>query len=168
MPRTLQLEVESPCSVEQFHSAFSDEGYWLARLAASDMGTATLDSLTIGADGSVKVATTFGLVRDRLPKLVAQLSRGDLALVHNETWLPIGANGARGELSAAVPGVPLSANGSVTLAQAAIGSRLKLTGAVELKVPVIGGAIETFIATQLRNGVKDMQTFTTEWITGNA
>ena len=34
MPRSFDVSVESPASVEQVHCAFSDEDYWLARFAA--------------------------------------------------------------------------------------------------------------------------------------
>ncbi|HUO38955.1 MAG TPA: DUF2505 domain-containing protein, partial [Mycobacterium sp.] len=89
MPRSFDLSTESPASVEQIHSAFSDEDYWLARLAGFGAGTATLDSLIVDADGTVIMATTLGLLRDRLSGLVTRLYRGDLEMVCNETWTPI-------------------------------------------------------------------------------
>ena len=51
MPSSLDLVVEFPASVEQVHSAFSDEDYWLARLAAFG-GSTTLDSLIVHADAT--------------------------------------------------------------------------------------------------------------------
>ena len=56
MPRSFDFSVESSVSVEQIHSAFSEEDYWLARLAAFG-GIGRLDSLIIGTDGSVHVVT---------------------------------------------------------------------------------------------------------------
>jgi hypothetical protein len=54
MPRSFDLLAESPATVEQIHSTFRDENYWLARLAAfggigtlegrRDRGPATLYS----------------------------------------------------------------------------------------------------------------------------
>ena len=52
MPRSFDFSVESSVSVEQIHSAFSEEDYWLARLAAFG-GVGRLDSLIIDTDGSV-------------------------------------------------------------------------------------------------------------------
>ena len=72
MPGSLDLVVEFPASVEQVHSAFSDEDYWLARLAAFG-GSTTLDSLIVHADGTVTVATTQDLRRHALPKVVAKV-----------------------------------------------------------------------------------------------
>ena len=34
MSRTFDVSFDSPASVEQIHSAFGEEDYWLARIAA--------------------------------------------------------------------------------------------------------------------------------------
>ena len=93
MPRSFDLLVESSVSVEQIHSAFSEEDYWLARLATFGIGT--LDSLIKGTDGSVTVDTIQDLRRDWLRGLVAKLYPSDLKVVHNETWSPIGGGQVR-------------------------------------------------------------------------
>jgi hypothetical protein len=84
MPPTFDLSAESLASVDEVHSAFGDQDYCQVRLAAFGVGpgAAMLDSLIIDAAGTVEVATTFDLFRDRLPGLVHQLHRGDLALLH--------------------------------------------------------------------------------------
>ena len=46
MPRSFDMAAEYEGSVEQVHRAFSDEHYWLARLADSGADEATLDSMT--------------------------------------------------------------------------------------------------------------------------
>jgi hypothetical protein len=43
VPRSFDFSIESPVSVEQIHSAFSEKDYWLARLAAVG-GIGGLDS----------------------------------------------------------------------------------------------------------------------------
>ena len=63
MPRSFDVSVDSPTSVEQVHRAFSGEDYWLARCAASGVPT-TLDSLVVDADGNVTVRTTQHLRGD--------------------------------------------------------------------------------------------------------
>jgi Protein of unknown function (DUF2505) len=106
MPRSFDLSVESPVSVEQVHSAFGDEDYWLARLANYGAGVATLDSLIIDADGAVGVATTVSLLGDGLPRLITQLHGGDLQAVLNETWSPIGGGRVRGRSAWRCRGCP--------------------------------------------------------------
>jgi hypothetical protein len=106
MPRSFDLSAESSASVEQVHSAFSNEGYWRARLAAFDT-------------------------------------------------------------SVAVHGAPLSAVGAVLLAPVRNGSRVQYTATVEVKVPLVGGAIESFIGGQLAEVIIAIQTLHHGWIAEN-
>jgi Protein of unknown function (DUF2505) len=178
MPRSFDLSVESSASVEQIHSAFSEEDYWLARLAAFG-GIGRLDSLIIRTDGSVTVVTIAdmsdmrhdwlpGLVEDWLPGLIAKLYPGDLNVVHNETWSPIGGGQVRGEVSVAARGAPGSGLGVALLAPAQNGSRLKCTVTVEFKVSLVGGKIESFFGRHVVEQIADVQCFTTKWITEHA
>ena len=145
MPRSFDLSVESPVGVEQVLSAFGDEDYWRA---AFGNGAATLGSLIVDASGTMTVVVTLSLFRDRLPKLVTQLHRGDLEMVRNERWSRIGGGRVRGEISVAIPGAPLSAVGEALLAPVRNGSRLTYTTTVEVKVQLVGGKIESFIGGQ--------------------
>ena len=71
MPRSVDFSIESPASVEQIHSAFSEEDYWLARLAAFG-GIGKLDSFITGTDGSVTVVVIQDARHERMPGLVAK------------------------------------------------------------------------------------------------
>jgi hypothetical protein len=160
------LTAESPTSVDQFHAAFADKDYWLARIAASDTGpgTASLDAFDVDALGNVSVATTVTLLRDELPRLVTQLRRGALKLVHTESWCRVGADCVQGQMSAALSGVPFAASGTAVLTPMNTGCELRFAAAVEVKVAVIGGMVEAFIGSQRADGLAAIQTFTTEWI----
>jgi Protein of unknown function (DUF2505) len=85
MPRSFDMATEYGGSVEQVHQAFSDEQYWLARLADSGADDYSLDSLTVDGDG-IDIITTQRLRSDRLPAVVTQFHRGDLNLVREEKW----------------------------------------------------------------------------------
>lgn len=167
MPRSFDLSVESPASVEQVHSAFSDKEYWLARLAAFDGGT-TLDSLIVGGDGTVTVSTTQDLRHDLLPRFIARFYPGDLKIQRSETWIPIRGRQVRGEVSVAARGAPGSGLGAALLAPMRSGSRLTFTATVEVRIPLVGGKIESFIAGQLAEEIPAIQRFTTDWITPHA
>jgi hypothetical protein len=167
MPRSFDWSVESSASVEQLHSAFSEEDYWLARLAAFG-GIGMLDSLIIGADRSVTVVIIQDLRHELLPGVVAKLYPRELKVVHNETWSPIGGGLVRGEVSMAARGAPGSGLGTALLAPAQNGSRLKCTATVEFKVPLVGGKIESFIGRQVVEQISVVQRFTTKWITEHA
>jgi hypothetical protein len=165
MARTFDVSVESPVGVGDILSAFGDEEYWHARLAEFSGGTAELSSLGVAADGTVTVTVTIGLLRDRLPKVVTQIHRGDLQMVRTETWTPNEGGEVCGDIDVAVPGVPLSATGHATITPAEPGSRLTYSTTVAVKVPIVGGRIETFIGGHTVDEITRLQGFTTEWIT---
>lgn len=152
-------------SVEQVHRAFADERYWLARLADSGADESTLDTLTVTDDGSIDAATTQILRADRLPGLVSQFHRGDLRIRRDERWQPVSDGAARGTVQGSVDGAPVSLSGTATLATVASGSRLSVRLTVEVRVPLVGGKIESFIGTQLVELLKAEQRFTSVWIT---
>lgn len=81
MPRSFDMAAEYGGTVEQVHSAFADEQYWLVRLSDSGADHATLDDITIDAAGGIRVRTTQTLRADRLPGVVTQFHRGDLSFV---------------------------------------------------------------------------------------
>ena len=163
MPRSFEVLVESPTSVEQVHAAFGREDYWLARFSAFGV-TSTLDSLTVGADGTVRVAISQDLRHDVLPAIVAKVYRRDLKIRHCETWRSVGDGRVHGEISVAVSGAPGSGSGAALVAPAQHGSRLTLTASVEFKVPLVGGTVENYIAREFAQEIPEIQRFTTAWI----
>ena len=168
MSRSFDLSADYTGSVEQVHSAFSDEHYWLARLADSGADTASLDSMTIDDDGTVRVATTQRLRTDRLPAMVTQFHPRDLEIVRNETWRPVSDGVAHAKVTGAVAGAPVSLAGTAVLTPTEVGSRLTFTAAVEVHIPLVGGKLESFIGGKLAELVAAEQRFTTVWITENA
>ena len=163
MPRSFDVSADSPATVEQVHSAFSDEDYWLARLATMN-GSTALESLIVDDDQTVRVATTQDLGRDLVPGIVAKFYRRDLKVRHTETWRPIDGQ-LRGEINVAVSGAPGSGSGAALVAPTQDGSRMTFEGTVEFKVPLVGGTIESFIAREFARGIPDIQHFLTKWVT---
>lgn len=168
VPRTFDWSAESPVSVEQIRSAFSDQDYWLARLANYGAGTDTLNSLIVDADGTVTVATTFSVFGDRLPKVVTQLYRGDVKMVRDEKWTPAQGGRMRGEISTTAPGTPLSVLTEALLEPVQDGSRLNYITTVEVRLPMVGGKIERHIGNKVPEQIAATHRFTMAWITENA
>ncbi|MGD9618884.1 MAG: DUF2505 domain-containing protein [Mycolicibacterium sp.] len=166
MPRSFDMAAEYESAVEAVYRAFSDEKYWLVRLGDSGSDHATLDELLIGADGGFKVRTTQTLRAHRLPGVVTQFHRGDLSFVREETWTPMVDGCASAVVTGKIPGAPagLTAAATLTPATARPGSRLAFSATVEVRVPLVGGKIETFIGSQLVNLLIAEQRFTTAWI----
>jgi hypothetical protein len=170
MARSFDMSADYESHVERVHQAFSDEEYWLARLANSGADDATLDSMRIGEDGSIDVVTTQILRRDRLPGIVTQFHRGDLRIEREETWSPVTGDRANATVSGSIPGAPVAVSGKAVLAPVkgfAANSRLEFRASVEVRIPLVGGKIEDFIGSQLVNLLIAEQRFTTLWIAEN-
>jgi hypothetical protein len=168
MTRRLTWSAEAPVSVEQVRSAYSDKEYWLARLAQFGAGTDVLDSLIIDADGTVTVATTMSVLGDRLPRVVNQFHRGDLKLVRHEKWAPVEGGRVRGQISTTGAAAPLHVLTEALLAPVRVGSRVEYTTTVDVRLPFLGGKIETHIGGKLPEEMAKMHRFTMAWIAGNA
>jgi hypothetical protein len=163
VPRSLALSLDAPVGVDEILTAFGDDEYWQARLAAFDGGTATLNELTVD-DGAVKADLTVSLLANRLPKVVTALAPGDLTMARTETWRPTGDGRARGSIKVAVPGAPVSATGEVMLVSRAGGARLDFSTTVRVNIPLVGGQVESFIVNRLGDEISAVQRFTNTWI----
>lgn len=161
------MAAEYDGSVEQVHKAFLDEQYWLARLAGSGADKATLDSMT-AEGGGVDVITTQTVQSDHLPAVVGQFHHGDLSFVREETWSAIADGRAKAAVTGSIPGAPASLSGTAVLMPSNGGSRLELKVTVEVRIPLVGGKVETFIGSQLVNLINAEQRFTSAWIRENA
>ena len=168
MPRSFDVSVESPASVEQVHSRVQRRGLLAGPVRGLRRQPTTLDSLIVDADGTVTVTTTQDLRHDGLPGLVAKFYPGDLKILNTETWRPIGGRRVSGEVSVAVAGAPGSGRGAALLAPSGNGSQLSFNATVEFKVPLVGGKIESYLAGQLAERIPEIQRFTTVWITEHA
>jgi hypothetical protein len=166
MPRSFDVSVDSPASVDQVHAAFSAEEYWLARIG-NLKGSTSLESLVVDDDQTVRVSTTQDLGRDLLPGIVAKFYRRDLSVRHTETWTPSGDQ-LRGAITVEVSGAPGSGSAAASVAPTPNGSLLSLSGTVEFRVPLVGGTVESFIAREFAHGIPDVQDFTAKWVTEHA
>lgn len=155
------------CSVEQVHRAFSDERYWLARLAGSGSDEARLDSFRVGGDGGVDVVTTQVLRADRLPAVIHQFHHGDLEIRRAETWTAVTNGVAEATIASSIVGAPVSLSGDAQLTQSKTLSRLAFRTTVEVRIPLVGGKLEKFIGKQLVQLLTEEQRFTTIWIADN-
>ena len=163
------MSTDYGASVEEVLRAFSEEQYWLARLADSGVDDATLDSMQIGGssgdDGTIDVITTQVLRSDRLPGVVTQFHRGDLCICREERWEPITNGSATATVTGSILDSPASLTGTAVLEPVdSGGARLMFRATVEVRVPLVGGKLENFIGNQLVDLLIAEQRFTTMWI----
>ncbi|MCV7422834.1 DUF2505 domain-containing protein [Mycobacterium yunnanensis] len=145
-------------------AAFRDERYWRSRLGAFEGGSPTLDTLDTDSAGRTAVTMTMRFGGDQLPDPLRRLRLASLEIVQREVWVDEGDR-ARGEITVHAPRTPMSGRGVVDLAPDGPGTRLTGTATVNVKVPLIGGAIATFVAGQLAVGIVDVVAVTDAWLT---
>jgi hypothetical protein len=174
MPRSFDMSTDYGATVEEVLRAFSEEEYWLARLADSGADDATLDSMQVGGpsgnDGSIDVITTQVLRSDRLPGVVSQFHRGDLRIRREERWEPITNGAANATIIGSILDAPATLTGTAVLEPVAEtgGAQLKIRATVEVRIPLVGGKLENFIGSQLVELLIAEQRFTTMWISESA
>ena len=170
MPRSFDMSTDYGVTVGGVLRAFSDEEYWLARLADSGADETTLDSMQLGGpsgtDGSIDVITTQVLRSDRLPGLITQFHRGDLRIRREEKWEPVTNGSATATITGSILDAPASLTGTAVLEPVAEtgGARMKLRATIEVRIPLVGGKLENFIGNQLVELLIAEQRFTTTWI----
>src|ERR1700730_4032353 len=155
MPRSFDMSTDYAVTVETVLRAFSDEQYWLARLADSGADDTTLDSMHLGGpsgdDGTIDVVTTQVLRADRLPGVVTQFHRGDLRIRREERWEPITDGSPTATITGSVLDSPASLTGTATLEPVAEsgGAQLKFRATIEVRVPLVGGKLENCVGHQV-------------------
>ncbi|OKH75516.1 hypothetical protein EB72_10080 [Mycobacterium sp. SWH-M1] len=169
MARPFDVSAEARAAVPDVLAAFATREYWLARLAAYGGDSMTLDSLTVESDGGVVVQTTQDLRQDMLPGQIGRMLPGNTSITRRETWRPGGdAEEAHGEFEITARGVPSSGSGTMVLQAIPTGSRLRVCGTVEVRIPMMGGRIERYVAELIARDVPQMQQFTASWIAEEA
>ncbi|MDF2824905.1 MAG: hypothetical protein K0R68_2313, partial [Mycobacterium sp.] len=127
-------------------------------------GQSTLDSLEQATDGSVSIASTLVLPRDLLPAVATQFLSGDMRIQRRESWDPMHDGRVAGTVDCAIAGAPATMRGTVSLTPEHTGARMDLRAEIAVRIPLVGGKLESFIGSQLTNLLVEEQRFTTTWL----
>lgn len=163
MARRILHSCSYPQSVDQVHRALTSEQYWRDRLVEVGGDGATFGHLTAG-DGAVDVEVAQAIPAEHLPSIITKVRPGDLVITRTETWGPLDGGRATGTFTARVEGVPAALSGALTLSADGDGSTVGLDGQVEVKLPLIGGKIESVIAEQVTELLENEDVFTATWL----
>jgi hypothetical protein len=163
MARHIEHSAQYRRPVATLHAALTDEGYWQARLKEVGGPGATFESLTVG-DGTIDVVLKQSVPAEHLPSVVTSIRPGDLIIRRTESWGPLQGDRAQGTFSAEVEGAPGRLRGTMTLSADGTGSELVMDGDVEVKIPLIGGKIESVIAGQVLELLDAEEDFTGQWV----
>jgi hypothetical protein len=163
MSRPIDYRSRSPFPAARVYAAMADPQYLRDRLARmGGKGAELVEHTATGPD--VRYRLRQGLEKELLPPLVQSLVPGDLLIERAETLQPDPAGGYRGGVEVRVPGTPVTAAGTMRLTDAGAGSDFAVRAEVTVKVPFIGGKLESMIAEQVQNLLAAETKFTQEWI----
>ena len=135
---------DCPGKVETVFAALSGQG-WAQRKAEVLQDDSTTVRRDVAADGGVTLAVSRALP-DGAPGFLQRFLPSDGRVVQTDTWGPDQAGVRRGTWRAELPGAPTEIGGTMRLEPAAGGTRYSIEGAVKVRVPLIGGKAERFVA----------------------
>ncbi|MEU0501668.1 DUF2505 domain-containing protein [Nocardia sp. NPDC005998] len=154
MSRKFSFTVPYAVPVEDLHRALTNDEIWRSRFAGAK--TATLDlSHPDGAD-TIRIHMTEKASDDKVPGIVRKVLKNDLVLSRTDNWQALQGEIAKGTFEGATGGITSEMSGTYELRPTAEGSEIEVVGTVQVKVPLVGGAIEP-LAEQLHHRVLESE-----------
>ncbi|TAL18377.1 MAG: DUF2505 domain-containing protein [Frankiales bacterium] len=145
MSTALHAAYALPCDVEAAYAVLSGEGWPAAKDAALHDGS-RLESREETDDGGVVLRSTRGMPSG-IPGFLEKILPADGRAGQTDTWAAAQADGSRtGTWRADVPGAPVDVHGTMRLVPTATGCDYVIEGTAKVKIPLIGGKAEKFVA----------------------
>lgn len=144
MTRSFTATVELPGSVEAAYEVLTGP-QWPAALDARLHDDSRLVRAEPTAGGGTVVEVSRRLP-DQVPSAVKGFLPKDGRITQTDTWAPADGGARRGTWTGAFPGAPGSIGGTTALEPTADGCRWTVHGDLTIKVPLVGGRVEGFVA----------------------
>lgn len=147
MSRPVHSEQTSGGDVETVFAILSSER-WAQVRADALHDESRLESRTEKPDGGVTLTVSRALP-DGIPGFLDRFLPASGRVVQTDDWGPPGGGTRSGTWHVDIPGAPVRLGGVMRLEPTGEGSRYVIDGEAQVKVPVIGGKAESFIASQV-------------------
>ncbi|MFF2557285.1 DUF2505 domain-containing protein [Nocardia sp. NPDC058058] len=164
MTRKVSRVEEYAQSAAEVHRAVTTRQYWVDRVAELDGAGAELVSFEVTGD-TTRIVVSKPAPVGRMPAQVAKLIPDSVRLEVTESWGPLTDGVAHAEMVADIAGMPITLAAKFVLKDAGPRSTLDFDGTVDVRVPVLGKAIEGNIATDVGNEVTQIAEYTESWLT---
>ncbi|MEV7549052.1 DUF2505 domain-containing protein [Amycolatopsis sp. NPDC089917] len=115
------------------------------------------------AEDGVRYKLRQGISSDKLPSAVRTLHRGDLIVEREQTWKTSGT-GYAGTATASVSGVPGEITAKTSLTGEGERTTLVNSGEVKVRIPFVGGKLESVIAEQVTRLLEREAEFVAKWL----
>ncbi len=134
MSRRIEHSSKYTVPAEKVHEAVTSEQYWRDRIVAVGGPGAAIEELTV-RDETVAVTMSQIIAAEHLPSMVSKVVNGDIVIKRTQVLT--------GDENSAT---------------------LEIEGEVEVKIPFLGGKIESAIVDEVVRLIQAEQDFTREWI----
>jgi hypothetical protein len=163
MPRRIDYRSTSEYAADDVAAVMLDEEYLRARLEKlGGPGAALLEHRVDEGGGRYRIR--HGVDQAALPSFVATLVSGNLVIDRTEGLRRRAPGHYDGDVQVRIPGTPATAAGSLVLRDAGGHSEFLVTAEVTVKVPFLGGRIESVIAEQVQLLLGAETAFTLDWL----
>lgn len=163
MPKSFAFTTELDHHVRDVHAALIDERYWLDRVADRASATAIVEEPH--GPGSVRVTVTDRSEPSELPSIVRGMLRGPLIVERTDEWGPLVDDVAEGLLSGGATGLPVALEGRSRLRTSRTGGTyVDVQGQVVVRIPLLGGRIESMVHGMVRQIVEHDRIAIAAWL----
>jgi hypothetical protein len=97
-----------------------------------------------------------------IPSFARKVVGDEIRIVQTETW----TGPSTASLELAIPGKPGGFEGQVVLEQVGAGTRETVTGEVRVRIPLVGGKLESLVEELLRVALRTEERVGREWLAG--
>ncbi|WP_068052594.1 DUF2505 domain-containing protein [Nocardia xishanensis] len=166
MSRKFSFTVPYTVPVEDLHRALTTDDAWRSRFTGAE--TATLELSHPGGAGTIRIHMTEKARQDKIPGIVRKVLKNELVLSRTDDWQALDGEIAKGVFEASTTGITSRMSGSYVLRPTAEGSQIEVVGSVEVKVSLVGGAIEPLAEQLFHRVLNSERKFFEEWFGAQA
>ncbi|MBH0778379.1 DUF2505 domain-containing protein [Nocardia bovistercoris] len=166
MSRKFSFTVPYAVPVEDLHRALVRDDVWHARF--EEALTATLELSHPEGANTIRIHMVERADKDKVPGIVRKLLKADLILSRTDDWHAIDGATAKGVFHATTSGIAGDMSGAYELRPTAEGCEIAVVGTVQVKVPLVGGAIEPLAEQLYRKVLSSERVFFEKWVAAQA
>lgn len=161
MPRAFEFTINSDYAPAEVHQALTSKDQWLARFEKAQKVEGY--EVTEHENGGITVDIEEEVGTSELPGFVKKVITGRLLVTRTDHWGPLDGETADGTLSGGASAVSAKIQGTTSLRPSGSGTVLTVKGSTTVKIPLIGGKIESLINDMIKDMVDQETGETVEW-----
>jgi hypothetical protein len=169
MGRRMEHTVTFDASAADIHAQFTSEEYWRGLTEVYRRLNPRTELTLFRSDArGTDIALRQVMPRDDLPPIARKVMPVDMVITREQHFGPFDDTAARadGTFAATMPRAPGRLDGRYEITGTATGSVLRVSSYCKVSIPLVGGALEDLILSNMRTLFDGERRFTAEWVTG--